>query len=157
MRHVFLRSAIAIALLAAASTGASAQTNAAGPIHVHRESTPPPRAQATDIGARVTVHLRQMEAARAAALFPKGPQVFATNPKTMIPRHVRLIAGLLDECSAGMIAGTDEAEHAAAADAVRQDLARLQELSPGRLEAFLPKHASRVNRLLKFHREALGS
>jgi hypothetical protein len=157
MRYGLRYSAIALALLAGASSGAGAQGKGDLPIHIHRESTPPPRAQNSEIGARVRVHLQQMEAARASALFPKGPQLYVLNTKTMIPEHTRLISNLVDDCALGMDGRAGDAEHEAALEAVRRDVARLRELRSNDLNAFLPGHLSRVNRLLALHRGALGS
>ena len=158
MRHVLRRSAIALALLAGVTAATSAQTGAATPTHVHRESSPPPRAQATDVTGRVKVHLQQMDAARAARLFAKGvPLTYSMNEKAMLPGHARLIAGLLDQYASEMSGRTADSEHRAIEQAVRDDLARLPELSASELGAFLPRHADRVRRLIRIHRASLAT
>ena len=152
MRNVLRRSAIALALLAGVTTGTSAQT----PLHLHRESSPPPRVQATDITGRVKVHLRQMDAARASRLFAKGmPLTYSMNEKAMVPGHARLITGLLDQYAAEMSGRTENSEHQAIEQAVRDDLARLPQLGASELGAFLPRHAARVGRLIRIHRASL--
>ena len=157
MRYALRHSAIALALLVGAATAVGAQAGRDPPIHLHRESTPSPRIQASEIGARVRIHLQQMDAARASALFPKGPQLYVVNAKAMIPTHTRLITGLVDDCASGMGGRAANAQHEAAVEAVRRDLAELQELPSSRLGAFLPRHLARVNRLLALHRTALAS
>lgn len=154
MRYVLRRSAIALVLLAGVTTGTSAQT----PLHVHRELSPPPSVQATDVTGRVKVHLQQMDAARASRLFAKGvPLTYSVNEKAMVPGHARLIAALLNQYASEMSGRTADLGHQAIEQAVRDDLARLPELSASELGAFLPRHADRVRRLIRIHRASLAT
>jgi hypothetical protein len=158
MKHALGRSALALALLAGVSTGISAQTAPAAPIHRHRETTPAPSTVAADASARLKVHFREMNAARAPGLFYRGhAPANAGNVKAMVPNHARLISALLNQYDAEMVGRTPDALHEASEQAVRQDLARLPELRRGDIDAFLPRHSARVSRFVRVHQASLSN
>jgi hypothetical protein len=77
----------------------------------------------------------------------------------MMPMHRQMAANMLAQMNREMeqmnMAG-DEA-WIATADSVRQDLARMPELSAEEMEAFMPAHHTRMNRLMEMHRSMMGN
>lgn len=106
---------------------------------------------------RIRGNLRRMEAARVWSmnLGGKGPSPLA-NPyrlRTMVLEHQRLMTGMLGTLSVEL---TDPAAQELIGD-IRRDLERLAEMRTGQIEAFLPRHAARVSRLLRMHESVAGN
>jgi hypothetical protein len=151
MKHIMLRSlVVAVTMLAAVSTDAGAQIGGVRPIQLHRSAL---RNEADALG-RVTLHLQQMDAAHSNRPISRQTPDHATHLETMVPRHTRLLAALLDHFSSEAFDRTNNSEREALELEVQQDLARLPELRGAEFEDFFPGHSARVKRLIEIHRAA---
>ena len=81
----------------------------------------------------------------------------ADSQMDMLPMHRRMVANMLAQMDAEMrrmnMAG-DSAWNATG-DSVRQDLARMREMSPAELQRFMRAHQQRVMRLMEMHQRMM--
>ena len=77
----------------------------------------------------------------------------------MLPMHRQMAADLLAEMSKEMRQMNMVADPAwtAVADSVRQDLVRLPEMGAAELQAAMPAHEARLNRLMGMHRAMMDA
>lgn len=77
----------------------------------------------------------------------------------MMPMHRQMAANMLAQMNREMeqmnMAG-DEA-WTATVDSLRQDLSGMPELGAEEIEAFMPAHQTRMNRLMEMHRSMMGN
>lgn len=78
--------------------------------------------------------------------------------KAMSAMHQQMTASMLSQMSSDMrkMNMPADASWTATADSVRQDIARMPEMSAAELKAFLPAHRVRVTRLIESHRAMMG-
>ena len=76
----------------------------------------------------------------------------------MLPMHRQMAANMLSRMSAEMRSMNMPANPAwtAATDSVRQDLARLPDLSKEQLKQALPAHHARLMKLMQMHKDMMG-
>lgn len=95
---------------------------------------------------QMQAHMRMMQGASGERM------------KEMLPEHrqmaANMIAGFNQEMK-GMNMATDAGWNATV-DSLRQDLVRMPEMAPGELQAFMPAHEARLNRLMTSHRSMMG-
>ena len=162
MRHHTRRSAFGLAVLTSLAVGADI-TAAAAEIPSGSVSTAPRAedvagAQSGDLAHRVKAHLRRMEAERWINLMGKGPSPLFNAPGfgALVPEHERSLNAMLDAFAAEMQGMTPDPREQEFVAGVREDLVRLPEMSATQLQAFVPRHAGRVNRLIKLHRSMMS-
>lgn len=74
---------------------------------------------------------------------------------SMMPEHRQMVGNMLAQMNRAMQDMNMPGDTAwnATADSVRDDLTRMQQMSPEALAAFMPGHGRRVMRLMEMHRE----
>lgn len=79
--------------------------------------------------------------------------------QAMIPQHRQLITTMIARMNAEMGPGNTGAPAGwmATRDSVNQDLMRFPNMSAHDIQAMLPGHQARVNRLMQMHRGSMGS
>lgn len=92
------------------------------------------------------VHMRMMDTMSADQI------------KAMLPMHRQMAANMLSRMNADMrsMNMTADAAWNATADSLRQDLARMPDLSAQELKAMMPAHRARMTRLMQMHRDMMG-
>jgi hypothetical protein len=97
-------------------------------------------------GAELTGHMQMMQGA-------SGEQL-----KQMLPEHRQLVANTIAQMNREMrdmdMSGNTEWNETV--QALRDDLVRLPEMAPEELQAFMPAHQERINRLTEMHRSMMG-
>jgi hypothetical protein len=76
----------------------------------------------------------------------------------MMPEHRRMLDSMMSQMNRemeGMNMGGD-ARWTALADSVRDDMARMPEMSAAEMQAYLPEHHARVSRLMEMHGGMMG-
>ena len=82
----------------------------------------------------------------------------ADQTKAMLPMHRQMVANMLSRMNSDMRSMNMPGDQVwnATADALRQDLTRMPELSGQELKAMMPAHHARIMRLLQAHRDMMG-
>ncbi|MGH7576871.1 MAG: hypothetical protein ACREM1_17315 [Longimicrobiales bacterium] len=83
----------------------------------------------------------------------------ADNMMGMMPEHRQMVANMLAQMNRDMGDMNRETDTAwdATVDSLRQDLARMPEMSGQELQEFMPEHHRRVMSLMDMHRRMMGS
>jgi hypothetical protein len=94
------------------------------------------------IAAQLQGHMQMMGSASGGELV------------VMLPEHRQLVANMIAQMNKEMrdMEMGDNAEWNTTVDALREDLVRLPEMSPDELQAFIPEHQARIDRLVEMHR-----
>lgn len=76
----------------------------------------------------------------------------------MLPMHRQMAGTLLARMNRemGQMNMRADAAWTATADSVRQDLTRMPEMDAAELQALMPRHAARLDRLIEMHRSMMG-
>ena len=79
--------------------------------------------------------------------------------QAMMPQHRQLVTTMIAQMNAEMGSGNTggSAGWMATRDSVNQDLMRFPNMSVRDIQAMLPGHEARVNRLMQMHRGSMGS
>lgn len=74
--------------------------------------------------------------------------------KAMLPMHRQMTANMLSQMDSEMrsMNMSDDTSWTAAADSVRNDMARMAEMDAEELRTFMPAHQERMRRLMDMHR-----
>jgi hypothetical protein len=77
----------------------------------------------------------------------------------MMPMHRQMAANMLSRMNRemGEMNMPGDAAWTAVVDSVRQDLARMPEMSASELQSFMPAHEGRLNRLSEMHRTMMAN
>lgn len=98
--------------------------------------------------AQLKAHMQMMEGASGAEL------------QRMLPEHRQMVANMVAQYSREMremMPMGEDSEWNQTLEALRQDLRQLPEMSAEDLEAFLPEHQSRIDRLIEMRREMMAN
>lgn len=118
------------------------------------EETPPPAPghgmegmQGGQMMAQMRAHMQMMQGMSGDSMM------------SMMPEHRQRVGNMLAQMNRAMQDLTIPGDTAwnATADSARDDLTRMQQMSPDALAAFMPGHGRRVMRLLEMHREMVQS
>jgi hypothetical protein len=92
------------------------------------------------------VHMRMMDTMSADQI------------KAMLPMHRQMAANMLSRMNADMRSMNMTPDQAwnATADSLRQDLARMPDMSAQELKAMMPAHRARMTRLMQMHRNMMA-
>jgi predicted small lipoprotein YifL len=98
------------------------------------------------IAAQLQAHMQMMEGASGEEL------------QRMLPEHRQLVANMVAQFNREMrdMNMADDSDWNQTVDALRNDLVRLPEMSADELQAFLPEHQARIDRLIDMHRGMMG-
>ena len=150
MRNVLFRAvpALAIAALAACGGGESETGTAA-------DSAAVDTAAATDGMAGIpgmagmamdSAGMAQMRGHMDSMMSGSGEQM-----QGMMAEHRQMAANMLAQMNRDMQGMTADAEWTETVEAIREDLARMPEMTPEEFRTFLPEHRARMDRLMEMH------
>jgi len=101
---------------------------------------------AMQMGTEMTAHMERMQAMRGDSLMQ------------MVPEHRQMLGNMMGQMNRemeGMNMSADP-QWTALADSVRDDLARMPQMSAADMEAFMTEHRGRVTRLMEQHGSMMG-
>jgi hypothetical protein len=77
---------------------------------------------------------------------------------TMMPQHRQMAANMLAQMNREMrdMNMTADESWTATVDSLREDLTRMPEMTPAEMQALMPAHHARMQRLMGMHREMMG-
>ena len=102
--------------------------------------------QGDDTTEQMRAHMQGMRGARGDSL------------ASMLPMHRQMAGNLLAQMNRemGQMNMQADASWTATVDSVRQDLTRMPEMNAAQLQALMPQHEARLNRLMDMHRSMMG-
>ena len=104
------------------------------------------------MGAMDTTAMQQMHSQMEAMAAGDSAQM-----QGMMTQHRQMAANMLAQMNREMQGMNASAEWNETVEAVRQDLARMPEMTPEEFKTFLPEHRDRMNKLMEMHRSMMAS
>ena len=157
-KQFFRRSASLLALAVLAACGSegesevAADSSAAAPADSGAMADMPGMGGMAGMGAMDTTAMQQMHSQMEAMAAGDSAQM-----QGMMTQHRQMAANMLAQMNREMQGMNASAEWNETVEAVRQDLARMPEMTPEEFKTFLPEHRDRMNKLMEMHRSMMGS
>ena len=104
------------------------------------------RMQQGGVAPQLQAHMQMMQNATGEEL------------EAMLPEHRQLVANTIAQMNREMrdMNMADDPEWDQTVSALRQDLVRLPEMTAHELQAFMPEHQARIDRVIEMHRGMMG-
>ena len=102
--------------------------------------------QQSGVAPQLQAHMQMMQDASGEEL------------QNMLPEHRQLVANTLAQMNREMrdMNMAEDPEWDQTVAALREDLVGLPEMTPAELQAFMPEHQARIDRLIEMHSEMMG-
>lgn len=102
--------------------------------------------QQAGVAPQLQAHMQMMQDASGEEL------------QNMLPEHRQLVANTLAQMNREMrdMNMAEDPEWDQTVAALRRDLVQLREMTPAELQAFMPEHRARIDRLIEMHSEMMG-